>query len=359
MENFKDRFSESFLQHFVESMQSHSAAFDADVFFKQIYDDQWQELAFKQRIRHIAQAITVALPLPYEQAIDILIQVAPSCRGVEYLFFPDYVELNGLEYLDISIRALEIFTVYSSAEFAVRPFIIRYPKQMLAQMDRWIISDNEHLRRLASEGFRPRLPWATQLPLFIQDPSPILERLTQLKTDSSLYVRKSVANHLNDMAKDYPERIANLAKEWYGHDTHTDWIVRHGCRTLLKRDHPAILELFGYVASEDVHIANFHIQPTAVMMGDYVEFSFLLMNESSTDQSLRIDYEIHHMKANGKNVPKRFKWTAKSFTPGSHFLTKKHLFKEITTRKYYAGIHYVSIYINGVEQDKASFQLQL
>lgn len=359
MENFKDRFSESFLQHFVDVMIEQSSEFQADLFLQQIYDDRWHELAFKQRLRHIAEAITVALPLPYPQAIDILIQAAPYCRGVEYLFFPDYVELNGLEHLDVSIRALEVFTVYSSAEFAVRPFIIRYPAQMLEQMDRWIVSDNEHLRRLASEGFRPRLPWATQLPLFIQDPSPTLERLTKLNNDPSLYVRKSVANHLNDIAKDHPDRIAELAQQWYGHHTHTDWIVRHGCRTLLKRDHPAILQLFGYIASEDVHITHFQVQPTTVMMGDYVEFSFTLVNESATDQSLRIDYEIHHMKANGKNAPKRFKWTAKSFASGTHVMRKKHLFKEITTRKYYAGIHYVSIYINGVEQDKASFMLEL
>lgn len=359
MENFKDRFSESFLQHFVDVIQKQTSAFDAKLFFQQIYDDHWHELAFKQRIRHISKAVTVALPLPYPQAIDVLIQIAPSCRGVEYLFFPDYVELNGLNDWEVSMQALEVFTIYSSAEFAVRPFIMQDPERMLQQMDGWIVSDNEHLRRLASEGFRPRLPWASQLPVFIQDPSPTIQRLEVLQNDPALYVRKSVANHLNDIAKDHPERVAELAAKWYGQHPHTDWIVRHGCRTLLKQDHPAILQLFGYVASEHVHIQQLQVHPEIVKMGEYAEFSFTLINASSTEQSLRIDYEIHHMKANGKNAPKRFKWTAKSFAPGTHVLSKQHLFKLITTRKYYAGIHPVSIYINGVEQGKVSFHLEI
>ncbi|MEW4371880.1 DNA alkylation repair protein [Paenibacillus kandeliae] len=357
METFKERYSEHFLQRFVEIVNEHTDDFDEKVFHEQVYRSDWTELAFKQRIRRISEALTAALPLPYEQAVQLLMQIAPHCRGVEYLFFPDYVELNGLEQVECSMKALEVLTMYSSAEFAVRPFIVQDPAGMLQQMKIWAQDDNEHIRRLASEGFRPRLPWSFQLKQFMNDPEPTLAVLEQLKQDSSLYVRKSVANHLNDIAKDHPERIAEIARQWYGQHPYTDWIVKHGCRTLLKQDHPQVMELFGYIANEAVRISDLEISAQQVAIGGEIDISFVLHNEDTSAQHVRIDYEMQFMKANGQQAPKRFRWVSRNFAPGHHPMRKKHSFKLITTRKYYAGTHHIHLYVNGVQVGEVSFEV--
>lgn len=358
METFKDLYNDTFLQQFSDKIQLYTAHFEPLTFYQHVHDAGWEELAFKQRIRRISEALTAALSLPYDQAVSLLIEMAPDCTGIEYLFFPDYVELNGLEQVDLSMQALEQLTRYSSAEFAVRPFILQNPERMLEQMNRWADHENEHVRRLASEGFRPRLPWSFQLKMFINDPESTLRVLDKLKQDPSLYVRKSVANHLNDIAKDHPDRIAAIAREWHGQHPHTDWIIRHGCRTLLKQDHPEVMDLFGYLPNEQVRAADFAVSVPEVAIGDDIELSFTLFNEAVSAQNLRIDYEVDLMKANGRHAAKRFRWVSREFAPGQHLMRKKHSFKLITTRVYYPGVHHIRLYVNGEKQGDVSFILK-
>jgi 3-methyladenine DNA glycosylase AlkC len=206
----------------------------------------------KQRIRHVSASLRLTLPTSYSEALSVLIQIAPQCRGVEYLFFPDFVEVYGLDNWTDSIPALERFTLFSSSELSVRPFIVQDPVRMMDQMLQWAIHPDHHIRRLASEGCRPRLPWAVALDIFKVDPSPIMPILEQLKRDSSIYVQKSVANNLNDISKDHPEQIKQLARVWYGENLQTDWIVKHGCRGLLRKGDPDVLSLFGFATSPDV-----------------------------------------------------------------------------------------------------------
>jgi len=359
METFKERYSDRFLEQFVGIVQRYAdaEAFDEQRFDMLVHAEGWSELAFKQRIRRISEAFTGALQLSFVEMTELLIAMAPECRGVEYLFFPDCVELCGMDQPEVSMVALAKLTPYSSSEFAVRPFIVQDTERMLVQMREWAQDEDEHVRRLASEGFRPRLPWSFQLRMFVSDPEPTIAVLELLKRDPSLYVRKSVANHLNDIAKDHPERVAEIARSWYGKHPHTDWIVKHGCRTLLKRDYPAIMELFGFLPNQHIRAGELQLSRETIAIGEELELSFVLHNDAATTQNVRIDYEMQFVKANGQQAPKRFRWVSRDFTPGRHVMRKKHSFKLITTRVYYPGTHHVHLYVNGVQVGEVEFEV--
>lgn len=162
------------------------------------------------------------------------------------MFFPDYIERFGMEDYAVAVGTMERLTAFTSCEFAVRPFIKKHEGQMLEQMLGWSEHSSHHVRRLASEGSRPRLPWAMALPKLKKDPSPILPILENLKVDSSEYVRRSVANNLNDISKDNPDVALSVFRDWIGHSPETNRIVKHGCRTLLKQGVPEAMELFGF-----------------------------------------------------------------------------------------------------------------
>ncbi|RUT35524.1 DNA alkylation repair protein [Paenibacillus zeisoli] len=357
MEAMKDKYSRAFFEQFVPIVKGAYSAFDEHNFLNLIYDDAWEGRELKQRIRHVAVTLTRTLPHNYEEAIDILTGIAPQCRGFEYLFFPDFVELNGLEHYDTSVRALEQFTVYSSAEFAVRPFIIQDPGRMMQQMRQWATHENEHVRRLATEGCRPRLPWGISLALFKQDPHPILPILNALKEDSSEYVRKSVANNLNDISRDHPRLVLDIAEEWYGHNPLTDWIVRHGLRSMIKKGDPEALALFGLGDCTSLNVQALNVMDERVAVGDDLHFSFEIVNQSDEPRKVRIEYEIGYMRSNGKLSPKRFKLSEKMYNTGLTTTMKKHSFKPITTRKYYSGEHRLAIIVNGQEMASVPFEL--
>lgn len=358
-ESLKDLFSTSFIESFAGKVQEKYPAFHIERFKSLVHDEVWESEEFKQRIRHITLALTKTLPPLYEEALNILYEVAPDCRGIEHLFIPDFVEVNGLEEFERSMQALEFFTQFTTAEFAVRPFIIREQDKMVAQMTEWAQSDNEHVRRLASEGCRPRLPWGQQLPELIRDPRPVLPILTLLKEDKSLYVRKSVANHLNDISKDHPELVLDLAVRWYGNHPLTDWIVRHALRTLLRRGDVRALAVFGYEElEENMEVTELQLKRPVISVGEDLEFSFTVLNGGNQPRSLRIDYEIGYMKANGKQAPKRYKCSDKTYTPGEHKVAKRQSFKVISTRRFYPGEHRLDILVNGKRMASVSFVLE-
>lgn len=362
-EPLKNLYNETFVAALAQAFVSAYPAFDRQKFITLIFNDLWLEKELKQRTRVITESLHACLTQDYETNINILKeaitqlhQSSVQLHGYECVLFPDYVELYGLNHYDISVDALAFFTPYPSSEFAVRPFIIQYPEKMMQQMKIWAKHDNEHVRRLATEGCRPRLPWAMSLPPFKEDPSAVLGILKQLKNDESLYVRRSVANNLNDISKDHPQIVLDIAKAWLGQNKDTDWLIKHACRTLLKQGHPEILALFGFTPAQHVSIQNFKLTPD-VAWGDTLNFSAQLSSKQPLGK-LRLEFAIDFMKANGKQAQKVFKISESNYQETSKKIQKSFSFKAISTRKYYAGEHQLALIINGEISDKKKFILQ-
>ena len=237
-------------------------------------------------------------------------------------------------------------------------FIIKYPYEMMAQMLAWSKHHNPWVRRLSSEGCRPRLPWHMALSNLKENPAPIIPILENLKNDPSEIVRKSVANNLNDIAKDNPETVIDLARKWQGESENTDRIIKHGCRTLLKQGNAEVLELFGFDVVKNISIQNFQILTPKVKIGNSLEFSFKLWNKNHKKTKIRLEYGLYYQKANGTLSKKVHKISEKEYAENSITqITRKHSFREVTTRVLYPGLHQVSVIINGKEFEKYNFEL--
>ena len=221
-------------------------------------------------------------------------------------------------------------------------------------MNVWSKSKNEHVRRLATEGCRPRLPWAIALPKFKENPSKILTILNRLKNDESEYVRKSVANNLNDISKDNPKLVIEIAKKWLGKTKETDWVVKHGCRTLLKAGNVDILKLFGYKVWKNIKVNHFSVTKS-IKMGDDIFFEFVLNNNNKRLGKLRLEYAIEFVRKNDKISKKVFKISEGDYLELERKVKKKHSFRKISTRQYYPGVHFLSLIVNGKEYAKKRF----
>jgi len=364
-EALKDMYNEDFLRKFGHKVHNIYHIFDIEGFIVTVIDDTWNELKLMDRMRKITVTLHEYLPLSYKDALGILLDLDESCVGFPYLFFPDFVATYGrsYEHWDLSMKALERFTIRSSSEFAVRQFMIRDTDKMMLQMIEWSKSSNEHVRRLSSEGCRPRLPWREALTMFKSDPTPVLLLLEELKEDPSLYVRKSVANNLNDISKDNPLLIIEIIKKWKGVNPYTDWILRHGCRTLIRSANPEVMKLFGYGESIDRPIttsANLSIHPSVLKLGDSCEIKYELCIREGEPVHIRIEYGIYFVKARGKTSRKLFLLSDRT-VPGGQCLTgtRVHRWVELTTRKHYPGEHKIVLLVNGSEVSIATIYLDL
>ncbi|MGG2994128.1 DNA alkylation repair protein [Paenibacillus macerans] len=365
-DTLKSIYNEAFLREFGEKVHAAYAPFDPEKFVANTMDETWDALELKARMRRISLTLGNQLPARFEEAVSVLFAIDESCVGFPYLFFPDFVEVYGSAEEDwpLAMRALERFTPKSSAEFAVRSFLLRNPERMMGQMAAWSQHEDEHVRRLASEGCRPRLPWGQALPMFKRDPAPILPILETLKADPSLYVRKSVANNLNDIAKDHPELVLELARRWKGAaHPYTDWIVRHGCRTLIRKGGPAALELFGYAAPSAakpvVSSASLTVEPAALSIGDSCELRYELTVREGEPVKVRVEYGIDFVKAGGKTSRKLFLLADKT-APGGGAVSgaQRHSWADLTTRRHYPGAHRIALLVNGAEVAYAVLQLE-
>jgi 3-methyladenine DNA glycosylase AlkC len=346
----KNIYNEHFFDQLTKAFSSVYVDFNAGVCMQRIKQDDWEQLEFKQRLRRISESLLSVLPEDYLELLSILEPVSEQIRGLEAMIFPDMIEIRGIceeSFINESLDMLEHITPFSSSEFAVRPFIIKYPEQTMNRMVIWSEHPNEHVRRLASEGCRPRLPWAMALPEFKKDPRPVIRILERLKQDPSEYVRRSVGNNLNDISKDHPEQVLGIASAWYGYHPQTDWIVRHGCRTLLKKCHPEALVFFGFDKADEVDVELLQVHPSEVSIGDEVSLSFQVNNGGTKPRRLRIEYAIDFVKANHQTSRKSFKAAERDFKPGITTLKTRHSFREMTTRKHYPGNHSISIIVNG------------
>jgi 3-methyladenine DNA glycosylase AlkC len=309
-------------------------------------------------MRHIAIEIDKHLTDDYKKNIDILKITFLKMNHSFYLenmIFQDYVEVYGIDYFDISMDALKCFTINSSSEFAIRAFIIKYETKTIKLMQIWAKSSDFHIRRLASEGCRPRLPWAIGLKQFQKDPNKILNILDLLKDDKNEYVKKSVANNLNDISKDNPEVIKTLLKKWIGDNQDRDWVLKHGARGLLKQGDLYTLSIFGFHKPTHIKINYFNMQKS-INVGENLNFIFELTSQESLGK-LRIEFAIEFLRKNNKHNKKVFQLSEGLYKENSKRFSKFYSFKPISTRAYYKGKQKFHLIINGEIFISKEFQL--
>jgi 3-methyladenine DNA glycosylase AlkC len=354
-EQLKNLYSKEFILKLANKLSLAYSKFEKENFINSILDNSWQDLELKMRMRHIAFTLNKYLPLTYKKQVEILKEIKKDFGGLEAMVFQDFVEVFGIDNFTDSMKALEVFTIDSSSEFAIRQFILKYEDETMAQMKIWAKSENEHIRRLSSEGCRPRLPWAIALPLFKKNPSKVFEILEILKSDSSKYVQKSVANNLNDISKDNPTLVKDFVKNNLGFTKELDWICKHASRTLLKKGDRDILELFGFEKSIHIDIIDF-CYDEFVNTNEYLNFSFKLLSDKNLG-NIRVEFVIYYLKANNSHNKKVFMISQNEIKSSSKKFTKKQSFKNMTTRKHYLGKHFIAILINGEEILKEEFYL--
>ena len=365
-EPLKNIFSRPLLQDFAQSVQYVWPLFDQKIFQDRVFDTDWEQLELKQRMRHIAQSLRAGLPDDYPAALEIVVKTTEKLlaeRGesmaFDHCFIPDFVEVYGTDDPGLSIPALEVITRWCSAEFAVRPFLLRYPERMYPQMLHWAEHGSAMVRRLASEGFRPRLPWGMGIPALKRDPSPVLPVLEKLKADPAETVRRSVANNLNDISKDHPALALEIAARWQGQSPETDRVVRHALRGLLKKGHADALARFGF-GQEIGGIAVENLSaPDRLVIGGTLIFSFTVKNTAEQARQIRLEYGIDYLTGSGKISSKVFKIKETTLAPGqSENIERRQRFTDFTTRKHYPGIHRLRILVNGKAAAEQEFQLE-
>jgi 3-methyladenine DNA glycosylase AlkC len=361
----KDIYSLAFYNQLVEILEVVLPHFDRVVFLDRIFDTTWDKKELKARMKHTTFVLSQFFPSDFEATSLLMERIIAlwqeryaTTPSLEFMFLPDYIEKYGINHFEVAVSTMATITPFTSCEFAVRPFILKYGERMIQQMEAWSLHDNHHVRRLASEGARPRLPWAIALPAFKKNPSPILPILEHLKKDSSEYVRRSVANNLNDIAKDNPDVVLTIARKWKGISKQTDGIIKHGCRTLLKQGHPEILAYYSLNKGGHIEVLNFQLITPKIAIGESIMFAFSIRNAQLTPQKVRIEYAIFYLLKNGNHAKKVFKISEKQLNAHETIaVQKKQSFKPITTRTFYTGQHQLALIVNGEERHRQDFEL--
>lgn len=326
-------------------------------------------LELKQRVAHVADSLALCLPEDYPTAVGVIVKSSEQWdRGDRsdslhsFAAWPlfHFVEFYGTDHFVESMAALRSITHLFSAEFAVRPYITRYPKRAFAELARWTKDKSEHVRRLVSECTRPRLPWATRIPPLDGDPAPMLALLERLKDDPALYVRRSVANHLNDLAREHPETVLDVCDRWMeGASDERRWIIERATRTLVKSGHARVWKLLGFTDRPRVRESTLTLTPSVIRMGEEISFEATITSAARVPQRIAVDYVMHFVRANGQTRPKVFKLRVLDLEPGATVsMSRRHSFRAISTRKYYAGKHALEIVINGKPITRVEFSLR-
>ncbi|MEP2025163.1 MAG: DNA alkylation repair protein [Reichenbachiella sp.] len=357
-EPLKNEFNEAFVTKLGDELARKDESFNLDGFVRSTINENWEVRELKDRMRHITHMIHAHTSLDYLSQLPIVVDIAAQFSGLRGMTFPDYVEVYGLDHPKESLKALYELTKYSSSEFAIRPFILAFEKEVMKEMLQWSKDENEHVRRLASEGCRPRLPWAMALPAFKKDSSLVLPILENLKSDESLYVRKSVANNINDITKDHPEVALNLCANWYGANDHTDWIVKHGLRNMLKKGNAKALQIIGFDDKAKFEVSELQLSEKEVKMGGSFNFEFQISNLESKLAFAKVGFVVSYQKSNGSLSDKIFHVTEKEFaSDDSAKFNKKLSFRDLTTRKHHPGLHKIGVLVNGKKLAEEEFEL--
>jgi 3-methyladenine DNA glycosylase AlkC len=355
----KDWFDVTRYRHLAGELSQLHRGFDANRFVK-LAAAGLDELSLMQRLRRTSECLRATLPDDFHQALTVLRDLAPRINhGFVTLVLPDFVGLYGREHFDASMEALKYFTRFGSAEFAVREFLRLDLERALATMTVWSREDCEHVRRLASEGCRPRLPWSFRLEALIRDPAPVVPILENLKADPSLYVRKSVANHLNDITKDHPGWVMDRLEQWDRSHAHTAWIAKRALRTLIKAGDRRALGLIGAGEKARVRVGEFTVTPAKVRLGERITITCELESAARRTQRLVVDYAIHYVKKSGAASGKVFKWKELELPPaGTCRLTRSQVIRDFTTRVHHPGRHRLILHVNGEQLGEATFDLK-
>jgi 3-methyladenine DNA glycosylase AlkC len=341
--------------------------FDGDAFVRAALEG-YEELELTPRARHISAALAQFLPADRERAIGVLVDSLESeieqseLTGMGpfiYLPYVYFVADYGLECFETAMRAQYELTKRFTAEFSIRTYLDRHPEATLERLKQWTQDPNVHVRRLVSEGTRPRLPWAPRLRRFQEDPSPVLELLELLKDDPEEYVRRSVANNLNDISKDHPERAVEVAGRWgNGAGDERKRLVRHALRTLVKQGDPGALRVLGYGKDTPAAVRAVRCGPDTVSIGEKVRIEVDVENPSREEARALVDLRVHFVKANGQARPKVFKGAELELQPGSVKTVRKTVsLAQHSTRKHYPGTHRVEVLLNGKLYPGGSFDV--
>lgn len=361
----KDGLDKSAIKRIATSIQQTGYPIDSKAFCRNAAKGLGT-LELKQRVQHIITVLHHHLPDDYNESAEILFNTKQYWDYGEqhdplsgFAAWPliDYSATHGLQHPETALELLKHLTPLFSAEFAIRAFLIHHHDYTYQQLQQWCDSDDEHIRRLVSEGTRPRLPWGRRLERYVQSPQPALKLLNKLKDDPSLYVRRSVANNLNDISKDNPDKTLRLCKQWLRKPTpEREWIVKHACRSLIKAGHPECLGLLGFNKSPKINVSTVQLSRTALNMGESLNFTVTIKSCSRNKQKLVVDYAVHYIKSNGIPKPKIFKLKTFTLAPDEEICLSKNLsFKPITTRRYYPGTHSLELFVNGKSYAETEF----
>lgn len=364
-EPLKYMYNPEFFQRLTTVLNNTIPSFNEREFIYRVFDRTWPDLELKQRTRHVTIALHEFMPKQFSKAAEIIVCIANTLQlqkqkeqSYPFIFLPDYIELYGLEDFEHSMIAIEEVTKLVSAEFAIRSFIQRYPDAAMKQLMKWSKHKDASVRRLSSEGCRPRLPWSQELTMFRRDPSPILPILENLKSDPSEYVRRSVANNLNDIAKDNPSVVIDAAKRWKNLGPESKWIIRHGCRTLLKKGVNEVLQMHGFHPARKCSVTNLKLSKK-VKIGEYLSFGFDFRCLEKKGEQYRLEYVVHYLTSTGKISPKVFKIGEYRVDADSSLpIRRRQSFKNFTTRKHFKGKHTLTILVNGKARAQQDFTVE-
>ena len=323
--------------------------------------DELEGLELKDRINLVAD--TIAAGQEYLDTLGAVVAVAGDETLDAWASWPlcSVIERHGGEHPDESLVAMETVTRRCSCEFAIRPFLEHHPDLTFRYLDQWVDDDDEAVRRLVSEGTRPLLPWGPRVRRLIDQPERAITLLDRLRLDPSPTVRRSVANHLNDVAKFNPGLVISTIERWMGQDpAPAGSLVSHALRTLVKSGNGDALRLLGFTTEPEVMVEEFACRPATIELGASVNLTATIRSTASTPQHLVVDFVIHHVKANGDRSPKVFKWKTVSLAPGETVqLTKSRSVRPISTRTYHPGRHAVDLKIAGQVLATTDFDLRI
>ncbi|MGO2052754.1 DNA alkylation repair protein [Glutamicibacter sp. 287] len=324
------------------------------------------ELSLRERADALRDALLSEFPEDYARLATVIREASErSATFTGWMIWPvtsavatRAVRENTSAAFNDAMALLAALTGRLTAEFAIRTLLIHDLDKALEIAEEWTRSPDEHVRRLASEGTRPYLPWAVRVPQLTATPGRTIPILDALYRDESQYVRRSVANHLNDLSRDAPQLVTQTARRWLQAPEKTTLpLVKHGLRTLIKRGDPQALAVLGF-APATLEIDGPRLGQQQVPWGGSVEFTAAIRNAGAEPSALAIDYLVHHLKANGSTSAKVFKLATRTLAPGESLdIGRSHSFRAITTRRYYPGLHGIALQINGVPTHTVHFEL--
>jgi 3-methyladenine DNA glycosylase AlkC len=368
MENenaLKHKFGKDLLQRIAHALHAVYPKFDHKYFNG--LERRLQPLEMKARVRLLRDELHGLLPADYLEALAVIMRSVPGgkLRDFDFWIYTEFIQTYGLGHESASLNALKILTTHFTSEWAVRPFLRQSPETALAFLLACAGDEDEKVRRWASEGSRPRLPWGERLHHFIANPRLTLPILEVLKFDPEIFVRTSVANHLNDLAKDHPDYVIEVLKRWqseagHAHLSPVNWIAKRALRTLIKAGNLGALELIGVRPARKIELKHFVVSPKTIVLGEILNIAFEIVSQAETDQKLVVDYVVHLVRARKRRSPKVFKFKTVQLRRGETVkLQKSHPIKSITTRSYYPGRHALEIQINGRSFGKRDWFLEI